>query len=729
MSLLELIMIVKNSGDILRKCLQHNKKYIDRWTILDTGSTDNTPDIINEELGDIPGKLHFSDFVDFSTARNKAFDLASNECKYRIVLDDSYTISNGEALRNHLQTSNKDLIHCKIVYDKYNNGVYTNVYEGTRITKTSSKLRYIYRVHEALDIPKKCKMEYIDETQFCIIDHLDEKHSERTENRLKRDIELLLLDKKEYNDPRSLFYLTRTYVNMNKPKDVIKYAKELLQMTNIKEYTFYAEYTIILCDFVETKDKNTYYKKLNDLQKRHLNRIEPSYKIACFFYDENKINVIEDGLDKLIQIKKPQLSATSYEQEIYEYDIPYMYIDVKLRLGKVDQAVPILKDLLYKNPYDQKLLNMKYSICDNLDISSTRLSPKTLVIHTGITTFTWDPINPSSKVSGSEYMAMFLAKEFRDIGYRVFIFGDFVGKEDYQCTIDGIQYIDMTLFSDFCLTYIVDYLIVSRYIDNLVYYDNVKNVYLWLHDVLPGGDFRYIQIHQQKFKNVICISEWQKRYILKHTQIKEEYIYVSRNAIHPKRFLTPHERTPYRFIWTSGLERGVQNFVDMSHLLKSRYPSSTFYIFGNKEKLSSDVLKTIETTDYIYLSPRVSQSQLAIELQKSDVWLYPTTFPETYCISAVEAMAAGCLVATLKEAALCEIVADRGVAVDPHPEQPELGVKELFETLCSVLDQPEVKKEITERGKKWAMKQDFRSLALDWEKTLFYTFGHLKRRL
>lgn len=56
----------------------------------------------------------------------------------------------------------------------------------------------------------------------------------------------------------------------------------------------------------------------------------------------------------------------------------------------------------------------------------------------------------------------------------------------------------------------VDFLVISRQLENLVYYKNVKNVYLWVHDILPDGDFRFIQIHQEKFKAVIAISEWQK---------------------------------------------------------------------------------------------------------------------------------------------------------------------------------------------------------------------------
>jgi len=60
--ILELVMIVKNSGEILRECLQKNRQFIDYWTICDTGSTDNTKDIIFSELSGIPGKLHDINF-------------------------------------------------------------------------------------------------------------------------------------------------------------------------------------------------------------------------------------------------------------------------------------------------------------------------------------------------------------------------------------------------------------------------------------------------------------------------------------------------------------------------------------------------------------------------------------------------------------------------------------------------------------------------------------------
>ena len=98
-NLLELVMIVKNSGEVLRECLKNNKLYIDYWTIVDTGSNDNTCEIIKEELKDIPGQLYTCEFIDFSQARNKSLELSSKKCKYTIILDDSYSINNGDKLR------------------------------------------------------------------------------------------------------------------------------------------------------------------------------------------------------------------------------------------------------------------------------------------------------------------------------------------------------------------------------------------------------------------------------------------------------------------------------------------------------------------------------------------------------------------------------------------------------------------------------------------------------
>jgi hypothetical protein len=57
--------------------------------------------------------------------------------------------------------------------------------------------------------------------------------------------------------------------------------------------------------------------------------------------------------------------------------------------------------------------------------------------------------------------------------------------------------------------------------------------------------------------------------------------------------------------------------------------------------------------------------------------------------------------------------------VDLNSENRDKANRLLFEEMCKVLDDPQKKREITERGYDWALQQDFHSLALDWKKRFF----------
>jgi glycosyltransferase involved in cell wall biosynthesis len=223
---------------------------------------------------------------------------------------------------------------------------------------------------------------------------------------------------------------------------------------------------------------------------------------------------------------------------------------------------------------------------------------------------------------------------------------------------------------------------------------------------------------------LICISEWQKKYIIEYSSIPKDKMFVSRNAIEVKRFTSIHtQRIPHRFIYTSSVDRGLIHFINLIPNLRNIYADATFEIFCNTKMLTEEMVQKMKLTynnetscfvsemDYVNVHSRVSQDQLAIELSKSDVWLYPTDFTETYCISAVEAMAAGCLVATVDLAALSEIVGNRGIV--------STSIETLFDELITVLNDPIRKQEMVERGQEWAWKQDMFSLAREWETHLF----------
>lgn len=86
-----LVMIVKDEADHIIECLSTLRDHLSHWTIVDTGSTDGTQDIIREYLKDIPGQLVESKWVNFGHNRTEAFGLAHGTADWLICSDADMT--------------------------------------------------------------------------------------------------------------------------------------------------------------------------------------------------------------------------------------------------------------------------------------------------------------------------------------------------------------------------------------------------------------------------------------------------------------------------------------------------------------------------------------------------------------------------------------------------------------------------------------------------------------
>jgi GR25 family glycosyltransferase involved in LPS biosynthesis/glycosyltransferase involved in cell wall biosynthesis len=82
-------MIVKDEAHIIESTLQNLAKYItfDYWVICDTGSTDNTPEIIRNFFSGIPGELLHHKWKDFAYNRTIALEAAYMKTDYVFVFD------------------------------------------------------------------------------------------------------------------------------------------------------------------------------------------------------------------------------------------------------------------------------------------------------------------------------------------------------------------------------------------------------------------------------------------------------------------------------------------------------------------------------------------------------------------------------------------------------------------------------------------------------------------
>ena len=80
-------MIVKNESRVIKRCLDSVKPLIDYWVIVDTGSTDDTQQIILEHMRDLPGELYERPWKNFGDSRTEAFELARGKGDYILFMD------------------------------------------------------------------------------------------------------------------------------------------------------------------------------------------------------------------------------------------------------------------------------------------------------------------------------------------------------------------------------------------------------------------------------------------------------------------------------------------------------------------------------------------------------------------------------------------------------------------------------------------------------------------
>ena len=84
-----LSLIVRDEAHVVREALDSAAPHLDYWVVVDTGSVDDTVEIVRSHMEDkgIPGEIHERPWRDFGTNRTEALELCRGQADYAWVLD------------------------------------------------------------------------------------------------------------------------------------------------------------------------------------------------------------------------------------------------------------------------------------------------------------------------------------------------------------------------------------------------------------------------------------------------------------------------------------------------------------------------------------------------------------------------------------------------------------------------------------------------------------------
>ena len=710
-NLIHLCIMVKNGGELFEQMLLRNLNTFDRWTILDTGSTDGTIDAIKRILvGKKKGQLYEEPFINFRDSRNRCLELAGKTCKYNMMLDDTYVVEGD--VRSFLNEIRGDQFG-----DSYSLTVKSHdvEYISNRITKTEKNLRYIYTMHEVIQDKDNTNVR-VPENRAIINDLNNDYMMNRSNARKEYDLKCLYEMLEEYPDePRHLFYLGQTYKMLENFEKAAEYyyKRAFFHVAGFDQEKFDALFEFTRISIYQLnkpwKEFEKYYKLCMEWQPT---RPEGSYFLGIHYYIEGDHATAFNYFKKTYEIGYPSHQQYSLKPTLSFHFTPYYLSTLCYEFRDFKLGLDSAALFLQRNKPTDEFYNLMmdwYKIYDMLNrLPPIKPTPTIfskpilcIVADGGFTKWTGKNILTTG-VGGSETWVIETARYINKLAnFEVIVFCNCEQDEIFE----GVKYLRLSRYLETISEIKIEHCIISRFSEYVpaTIEGHVENIHLILHDLQLSGNV--IPIHP-KIKNILCLTEWHKEHFLEIFPQFSKITRAQNYGIDFAKFLNDEsdeksyiKKRPYSFIYSSFPNRGLSVVLNMWPKIVERYPQAILNIFtdvNNKwaNDFYPDELKEIrETLDsYKLLYPYsvvnhgwVDKKTLANYWKQSEIWLYPCKFKETFCLTALEAAITKTLAITNDLAALRDTVGDRGIII-PGDASWEGWQDAAFKKICEVFD-------------------------------------------
>jgi glycosyltransferase involved in cell wall biosynthesis len=508
-------MIVKNESRIIKRLLDSVISIIDTYCICDTGSTDNTVEIIEKYFNEkgIKGKIINEPFKNFCHNRTLALKSCLGLSDYILLLDADMVLEVNSFDKSILNTANSFSIL------QGNDSFY---YQNLRIVRNNGLYKYVGVTHEYIDTPQNNTIINLKKENIFIRDIGD--GGSKTD-KFERDIKLLLDGiKEEPNSARYHFYLANSYHDCGRFGEAINVYKKRIEMGGWKEEVWYSYYRIGLCFknmnkmpdaiYYWLQGYNYYPQRLEGIYEiiNHY-RITSNQKLCMVFY-----NVAKEILDK----NENRDSYLFLHNDIYLYKIYYEYTIFAGYCGitNINNEAVTVFNRTNGNEIDNILSNMKFykQILQKKNILSYDNSITSLINNENVKLLSSSSCLLKKPTNDGFYLNV------RYVNYYIDKDGSYKNCEKHIITVNKFVEFDnnFSILKDVWMNLAFD---GRKYIgveDVKIYYDKYKDKLIYIgtgyHSNnkigIVSGDYDVIenkfQINElkQNFKNTGCEKNW-----------------------------------------------------------------------------------------------------------------------------------------------------------------------------------------------------------------------------
>lgn len=189
----------------------------------------------------------------------------------------------------------------------------------------------------------------------------------------------------------------------------------------------------------------------------------------------------------------------------------------------------------------------------------------------------------------------------------------------------------------------------------------------WVHDTADDPEVQFLKNDPQKinlFETIVFVSNWQQQQFAMYLGVPWEKGVVIQHAIEPFPIHEKPKDEKIRLVYASTPHRGLDVLLEAFELLDRDdvilEVFSSFKIYDREqmdEPFKELYDRAREMKNVIYHGSK-SNEAVRMAMQRSHILAYPSCYPETACITAIEAMSAGLICVLPNLAALPETCAN-----------------------------------------------------------------------
>lgn len=354
-------MIVKNESRIIERLLNSTKGIIDCLSICDTGSTDNTVEIIKAYMKahNIPGKVYQHEWKNFGYNRSLSAAMAletikelgfSPDSTYFLLLDADMILQVSPKFDKGALT-----VDAYTLLQKNNLLSYWNI----RLIRASLPWECLGPTHEYWTC--KSKAEY-DRLELLSID--DREDGGCKSDKIKRDIALLTQALKDEPDNlRYQFYLANSYKDDKNYPLALEYYEKRISVGGWDEEIFESLLQIALTQEILGFEPEKIIDSYKRAFKNRPFRLEPLFQLACFYRCHHQYNLAYEIAKLGEHFPYPHFDSLFIRRFIYEWGIKLELCFAAFHTNRFEECQKLSKELL-ENPDVPN--NCKHFLLDNL---------------------------------------------------------------------------------------------------------------------------------------------------------------------------------------------------------------------------------------------------------------------------------------------------------------------------------------------------------------------------